>query len=255
MGLFKIVKKFLCGFIGVAGLVGAWFIAPAAAVSGTDSDGWKVVVSFGKAVGDIRDRTENNLGIYVVLLFLLVVFIVYLYWAQKKIDSEKTITGVSSEGNSGRRAFIRLTIEQELYYARALEKTYRKARVVNLSGGGMLFATNEEIPIGEELKIVMELFPEVVIRLRACVIWQDERADQKDKDEFMLGLHFKDINNADQDKIVKRVLREQQETIIEEKRKLNNQCVFCGETLPEESIGVRIFCPNCIVYEDDNTPQ
>jgi len=255
MMCFKKVKILLGGLLVACGVAGIWNTTPAYAVPSADSDGWRVIESFSRALSDIQSQAKDYWVIYTGLLFLLVVFIVYLYGVQKRINREKEVLGVSPEGTSGRRAFIRSTVEQEFYYARALEKTYRKAKVINLSGGGMLFAATEEFLEGEELKVVMELFPEVVIRLRACVVRVSEGVSgKKEEDLFMMGLQFKDINNTDQDRIVKRVLREQQETIVEEKRKMNNQCVICGEALPEESVGVKIYCPNCIVYEEDDEP-
>jgi RNA polymerase-binding transcription factor DksA len=251
MRLINKIIILLGSFFVIAVFTGTWFAAPAQAGLSTESDGWKMIMSFSNALRDMQDRTEAYRVVYVGLLVLLAVFIGYLYLMQKRIEKNKQVIPTPNEGTSGKRKFMRLAVDQEFFYARALERTYRKAKVINLSGGGILFATAEKFQQNEELKVVMELFPDVVIRLRANVVRVTENNDPNTKQPYVMGLQFKDIKNTDQDRIIKRILKEQQEIVIEEKRKLKNLCVFCGEPLPEEAIGIRTYCPHCVDYETD----
>ena len=257
MILSKRSKKTLGALFIAAVISGIWFINPASAGRNTDSNGWKAIMSFGQAMRDIQERALQYWFVYAGLLLLMIAFVVYSYFYQKKLDADKTIFRITHEGSSGKRTFLRLAVEQEFFYARALDKTYRKAKVVDLGGGGLLFEASERLRLGEELKIVMELYPDVVIRLRAKVIRANAKKDAIARESFMIGLEFSEIGSSDQDRIIKRILKEQQEVVVEERRKKQNQCIFCGDPLPQETIGVRLYCSNCVVYqsEEKEKPQ
>ena len=224
---------------------------PAKTPPGKDSTTWKLIMSFQGTLKDIQARNQEYWWVYVLLLLMIIGFFVFLYYSQRRSAGVSSGLGFLDSGLSkGKRALMRSSsVQQELYYAGALEETYKRANAINISGGGVLFATGEKYQQNDELKIVLELGPGEVLRLRARVVRIAENFSDGDQESYMLGVQFIGINKNEQDKIVKKIIRAQQGSIIEEKRKQNHECVFCGKTIPEWAGADAIYCPQCSAYE------
>lgn len=221
----------------------------AIASPGADGFAWQLSQHFRTAMNDLEQRNQQYIWLWLALLLLLAGLIVFAYRAQRKSISQIKSFQVSDTGSSSQRGLMRLSLEQEAFYAHANNTKYRRINIINISGSGLLFSTNAGIQQNDELKFVIELFPdEEILKLRARVVHVIENSGPDSEKYFMVGVQFLNITKRDQDKIMKKVLQKQQGTILEEKRKSKNQCVFCGEPLPEEAKGVKLYCPKCSVF-------
>jgi len=225
-------------------------VAPACGSPGYEGHTWKLTQAFAEA---IRAQGEQYqlcllLGLAVILLLGITVF-----WCRSKMklnEKDSWYAGTPVESKT-KRDWMRLSFEQDLLYMRDKDDRYRKAKIINLSGGGLLFATSEELRQNEELAIVLELSPGEELNLTGRVVRVTENDDGGKKKRFMIGLQFINIKKGEQDKIVGKILQQQQGSVLEEKRKAKGECVLCGMPLPEGDKGVKIYCPKCTVYNEE----
>lgn len=233
-------------------------VAPASASLGYEGTAWKLSQAFTRA---IRDQ-EAQFRYYLLpgLAFILFLFGLIIYWyrSHKKLSASVTWNISQAAGSNTQRDWMRLSIEQEILFAREEDEKYKRAKVINMSGGGLLFATGEELEKNDELKIILEIAPGEELKLNGKVVRitknddSDNGNDNKNRNQnrYLIGLQFLNIKKGEQDKIVKRILEKQQDYVIMEKRKAKGECVICGRPLPEADVGVKIYCPKCSVYHE-----
>ena len=211
---------------------------------------WKLIQSFQGAMNGLESRNQEYWWVYLLLMMMVIGVVVYLYISQKRLDRRLSALSYAEIGLSGdsKRELIRSTVKQELYYSRSSGDKYRSAYAVNISGGGILFATSEKFQQNDVLKVVLELSPGEVLRLRARVVRVSEQSGDG-VEPYLLGVQFINITNSDQDKIVKKIIKAQQGSIIEEKRKSKRECVFCGQPIPDWADDDAMYCPKCMDYE------
>jgi hypothetical protein len=233
---------------------------PAWANVSEDHITWRLVQAFGGAIRDISARNQQYWWVYALLLLLLIGFVVYLYFEQKKLDRKVSEFAFSHYEvyDESKRNFARVAIDQDLYYARVNEDSYQRAKIINISGGGVLFATNQRFKPNDELNIVLELNPGEVLRLRVKIVRRAEKSGAKGREAYMVGGQFVGINKNEQDKIIRKIIQEQQGSVIEEKRKQKNECILCGEPIPPGMPETVVICPKCgnyVVDSPDDTPE
>ena len=263
----KVIAFFSTLLVSV--LTGVWLVAPAHALPkvvgstwelfkshegappNENSTTWKLIQSFQGAMSGLESRNREYWWVYLLLLAMVSVVVVYLYISQKRLDRRISALTFADSGlpDDSKRELIRSTIKQELYYARANNDSYRTAYAINISGGGILFATNEKFQQNDVLKIVLELNPGEVLRLRARVVRITEKSGEGDIEPYMLGVQFINITKSEQDKIVRKIIKAQQGSIVEEKRKQKRECAFCGQPIPDWADDDAIYCPKCMDYE------
>ena len=268
ISLIKKVVTLFSAFL-VSALTGSLIISPAHALphigsnswelfksydGSPDKEGtttWKLIQSFQGAMQGLESRNQQYWWVYLLLLVMVIGVVVYLYISQKRLDRRLAALTFAETGLSGdsKRALIRSNVKQELYYASSSDDTYRTAQAINISGGGILFATGEKYQQNDVLKIVLELSPGEVLRLRARVVRITEQIGDSDTEPYMLGVQFINITKSEQDKIVKKIIKAQQGSIIEEKRKQKRECVFCGQPIPDWADEDAMYCPKCMDYE------
>lgn len=188
-----------------------------------------------------------------LIIFLLLGLIIFLARSQKRsiAQNKKGAWGINdfrSADNPGekRRAWIRLPINQYFLYARDETERYKKSRTINIGGGGLLFATDQEFNEKDKMIINIEMFPGKKINLVGEVVWISENSADIESGHFLVGIRFINIRRGDQDYIVRRILKKQQEIITQEKRKNQSECILCGMPLPEENRKEnRSICPRC----------
>ncbi|MDG9670717.1 hypothetical protein ONV78_23470 [Hahella sp. CR1] len=85
----------------------------------------------------------------------------------------------------------------------------RRAKRVNLSACGIAFPVEDHLDVGVTLQLHMILYPSnISMSLRALVIACDKpRADDEDKDGFVLRADFTDIEEQNQEILIQHVLK------------------------------------------------
>lgn len=245
-------KGWLLLAIGLMMLVfwGMLPVAPACGGPGYEGMAWKLSQAFAEAIHDQEERYQRYLLPGLAFVFLLLGIILYWYLAHRKLTERKTWHFTAAGDSNTQRGWMRLSIEQEILFAREEDQKYKRATVINMSGGGLLLATDEEMEKNDELEIILELTPGEELKLTGRVLRVTKNDADDNKNPYMVGLQFMNIKQGEQDKIVKMILQKQQGSVIEEKRKAKGECVLCGRPLPEADIGVNIHCPKCSVYKE-----
>lgn len=186
---------------------------------------------------------QNNLVPALVVTIVLLVVIIFLLRSQvKSIKDRANVWNIDLNDPAGgqdsqRRAWLRLPVNQYFLYAQDDSNLYEKTKAINISGGGLLFATDEKPDLKEKLKININVAPGKTLTLNGQVAWVSENHEDNSDSRYMVGIEFVDIKAGEQDSIVSRILQEQQQMIIEEKRKSNNECVKCGVPLSAKDSG------------------
>lgn len=219
----------------------------------TDNTTWDFIQAFRETILNQESTNQQILLPLLLIILLLLVLIIFLARSQKRLiaQNKKGTWGINdyrSADNPGekRRAWIRLPINQYFLYARDETERYKKSKTINIGGGGLLFATEQEFNEKDKMIINIEIFPGKKINLVGEVVWISENSAESDGGRFLVGIRFINIRRGDQDYIVRRVLKKQQEIIIQKKRKNQSECILCGMPLPEENRkDNRSLCPKC----------
>lgn len=209
--------------------------------------------SFREALLNQESKNQQFLLPFLVITFLLLGLIIFWARSQRRSikQSKKKSWGTgdyrSAESRGERRrAWIRLPVNQYFLYARDETERYKKSRTINIGGGGLLFATDQEFNKKDKMIINIEMFPGKKINLVGEVVWISENSADIDSGRFLVGIRFINIRRGDQDYIVRRILKKQQEIITREKRKNRSECILCGMPLPEGNRkDNRSLCPRC----------
>jgi Tfp pilus assembly protein PilZ/type IV secretory pathway VirB2 component (pilin) len=197
---------------------------------------------------------QNNLVPALVVTIVLLVVIIFLLRSQvKSIRSREKVWNIDLNNPAGgqdsqRRAWLRLPVNQFFLYAQDDSNLYEKTKAINISGGGLLFATDERPELKEKLKININVAPGKTLTLNGQVAWISENHEDNRDSRYMVGIEFIGIKPGEQDSIVGRILQEQQQMVIEERRKANNECVKCGLPLTakdKEQAGNSSVCARC----------
>jgi len=220
---------------------------------GYGSHAWELTQAFS---GAMRDQEMQN-RYYLLPALALVLFLlgagIFWFRAQKKSKTSGRMRASNSSAGHDfpaakhgekQRAWLRASLNRELLYTQGENGDFKKGRVVNIGGGGLLFATSQELEINDELKIIFELTPGKELNLAGRVVRITESRDSEGY-RFLAGVKFIKIRPGEQDSIVREIFQRQQEVVLEEKRKTKGECVLCGKPLPEEDKGVRVYCRKC----------
>lgn len=183
---------------------------------------------------------QTYLGPFIAVTAVLLAVIAYLLRKQARLIKNKSviwhINFNEPDGGSGkqRRAWYRLPVNQYFLYAQDNSDFYERTKAINISGGGLLFATNEKPNKDETLKIYINIAPGKKLILSGKVAWISENPEDDKDNRFLVGIEFIDIKAGERDSIVGKILEKQQALIVESKRKANHECLKCGLPLQGE---------------------
>lgn len=214
------------------------------------------VTDFTESVKNSLNNRETTGQSYLVpflavtaVLLLLIIFLIKNH--VKSIKNKSVIWNIDLEEKDDgpdkqRRAWFRLPVNQYFMYAQDKGDLYERTRAINISGGGLLFATDEKPGFKEKLKIYLNVAPGKRLIINGQVAWVSENPDETEDSRFLVGVEFIDIKAGERDSIVRKILEKQQRIIVENKRKANHECVKCGIPLTEEDRGESgSLCPRC----------
>lgn len=179
------------------------------------------------------------LPLFIAVTAVLLAVIAFLLRNQARLIKNKSVIWHINfnEPDDGtdkqRRAWYRLPVNQYFLYAQDNSNYYEKTKAINISGGGLLFATNEKPKEDERLKIYINIAPGKKLILNGKVAWISENPEDDTDNRFLVGIEFINIKDSERDSIVGKILEKQQALIVENKRKTNHECLRCGMPLKE----------------------
>lgn len=166
---------------------------------------WEVVKAFAKAIKYQESHYLPYLAAVGILIFIALLLIILYYFRTKGKTGSLFKISVSNQ----KRALFRLSIDLDLYFAPAGTQNFRAGKVVDLSGGGLQFSTDQQLRINNLLKIIFQLSPENKFELTGRIARVAEKPGESEK-KYLVGVEFLDITTSDQDKIIGFLLQEQQ---------------------------------------------
>ncbi len=192
------------------------------AFSYTREHSWALIQAFKETMNYRVSRYERY---FIPLLALVLVFLgLGAYWLRSQMIKRNSQpwnihTDFVNSGNKSQREWVRLPVNLHLLYALHDSDIYRKSRMINLGGGGLLFATNQKLKLKENLKIIIELDTGEKLNLAAMVVRFTENTGGPDNYNFLVGVKFINIRKGEQDRLVRMILKNQREFLQEEKYK------------------------------------
>lgn len=185
--------------------------------------------------GSINDSFSGNQAFsiknitvfaFAILIFYLVFVIVRIYWAREEKEYSQKRRGRHLRRTSARhqlRSWFRLMTNNEFEWVTA-EKAliskkilYKKDRLVDLSGGGLCFLTEEKLNSGDELKLLLNTGGGKPLSLSGHVVRIIEEAGP-DKVMYKVAVQFGKMLSGDRDKIISVIMNRQRESIQEKKQ-------------------------------------
>lgn len=88
------------------------------------------------------------------------------------------------------------------------EQEYKKALTKNLSGSGVCILTDEEIPVGSSVEVLIMVNPGTTVKARSTVVRSREIESARTK-KFEHGLHFTEISKMHQNEIIRYIFDQQ----------------------------------------------
>jgi len=218
-----------------------------------------------RAFAESAGHQEPNLLLtaLVVLLLVLAVAGAGWLWSLKRRASGYSPTPVTRNPaatvrpyrgtGSQRRSWVRVPADGlNLYYAlvRPDKKlVYKKARVLDISGGGFMFATNDELKINDELKVIVELSAnrQITAGGRVARVVTSRRGDNQ---QLLVGVEFRGIREGARDSLVRWIFKRQQRLLRRRNQMPEGTCLRCGKPLPENQRAALAYCSHCLEKGD-----
>ncbi len=225
--MFAFRRPYAWGLAILALVVLFIMISATPAFSYTREHSWALVQAYKKTMDYRISHYERFLVPLLALALALLGLSVYWLYSQmqKKKDSQTRDTKKSlvKRDNKPHRKWVRLPIDSHFLYALHDSDIYMKSRIINIGGGGLLFATNRKLKLKENLKIIIELDTGERLNLAAIVVRFTENTDGPEDYNYLVGIEFIDISIGEQDRLVRMILKKQQDTLQEDKQPKQDQ--------------------------------
>jgi len=210
------IKKF------VLILVAAFFGLVQAPLSsyGSTNTSWELSKAFGEAIRDQESSNKSYFVLFFIIVILLGVIIIWYITQRRHPDTNEDRSQVWLDDNNSfdktQRAWMRLSFNQDLLFSQGSNDHFQKGKVVNISGSGLLFATDQDIKLNDKLTILLELNPGKKLNLTGKVVRIIEKTHEVEKPN-LIGVEFINIRRGDQDSIIKMILEKQSSTMLGKK--------------------------------------
>lgn len=247
------------------------FLAPFVTATPAAKSSWFVLGDWQQVHENInRAFTENTAtpgenswvlyGVLILGLLLLAVGGYYCMWRSRPIASSDTDDSYRHEsskarenGNRQNRNWVRVPAGFDIWYAPVVssetEETppLRKARLIDISGGGCLLATDAKLDKGDKIRAVLNLphGPEMLVTGRVVRL-----ADNPSSPSACLaGIEFINLSDGKRDRINKWVFSRQQQLILRKHWMAEGLCLLCGDPLPQSNPKDLPYCARCLTCE------
>lgn len=191
--------------------------------------------------GSLRDSFSGNqafslkniLGfIFLAVLFYVVYQILKVYMQKEEQISRRRRKRVPLRplNPMQKRYWFRMQTNAEIKWEfaeealKAKKVIYKKDHLVDISGGGLCFATAEKVEPGEELTLLVNVGEGKILNLKGTVVRVQTDSDSQDGSLYRVSLQFVDILSGERDSIVNMIMSRQRDSIQKDK----------GQTLQED---------------------
>ncbi|WP_197079039.1 PilZ domain-containing protein [Candidatus Syntrophocurvum alkaliphilum] len=179
----------------------------------------------------------SNLFI-LILIILTIAFIIYFLrreavrqnlearQAYKEFLKQQRIKRLPQAVEGQKRNWFRLKTELDIQWIPSSladkynKKDYYKGCVINISGGGLLFRSNELVT-ANEVEFYIELDGELM-HLNGEVVRVEEEQENDDK-KYLVGVKFINIKEVQRDYIISWITKSQREEVSNNKEELNEE--------------------------------
>lgn len=179
-------------------------------------------------------ETKNVLGFFLTALFIMMVVLVFRRSSKKEKEIFRKPPGwtpVRPQGLGQKRYWFRMgtSAEFEWIFAgealRAGKDKYNKDRLVDISGGGICFATTAKLNPGDEIKFFIDIGRDRPMPLNGKVV----RVEEGDESGMhKVAVQFINILSGERDRIVSWIMRGQRAAIH---KKRQDDGVIPSETI------------------------
>jgi hypothetical protein len=187
------------------------FVSPAYAV---EFDSFKD--SMNKAFNNDISSPGNIINLFILLLFIAVGVFVFRYILQKEEErlAERRISGFKLEKSTAQRKFFRTPVKIDIVWSQKVDVKGKDilhcSKVVNISGGGLCFRTEEVLKADDLININLEICEEESLVIPSRVIRAIKVTNHKDEElggEFYeVAVNFNKLPRSQEDKVVKYVM-------------------------------------------------
>jgi Tfp pilus assembly protein PilZ len=178
---------------------------------------------------------------------LLLVVIILLIWLMLRSLSDRK-SNDSMRGQN--RDWLRLPVNQYFLYSRGNEEIYEKAKAINISGGGLLFTTDNKLEQNENLQIVLNFAGDKRMDITGQVAWISKNTAENKEKLYLVGVQFGDIKASERDGLISRILQKQRMVAVDYNLETGGECIRCGKPIPAENgIETSVICSKCRTTE------
>ncbi len=229
------------------------------------SPAWQMLESIR---GSLNESIFDNLG--QLLLAAMLVFLIlatgYVWYSiyqkkqkilleanMKKLKEDQEKQRLRAMDGNQKRMWIRVPVHESVYFYNPLEprpahlEGFSTGTIVDISGGGMLLATNIPLSIGAVISLILELNEIRVEGVMAEVIRVQACADS-DSYKYEYATKFTNIREGHRDSIIRWVLDEERKEIRMDKESgeavTKEYCDVCGVSLVASELEQHL-CETC----------
>lgn len=187
---------------------------PSLASQSSGNTSWELTKAFGEAMRYQELSNKRFIVLFLIILVILLGVIIVWYITQRRpTNTDKGQPQAwwnnDNSSNETQRAWMRLSINQDLLFSKDDNDNFQKGKIVNISGSGLLFATDQDIKLNDKLRILFKLIPNKKLNLTGKVVRVVE-SPAATKKSSLIGVEFININRGDQDSIISKILEIQQ---------------------------------------------
>lgn len=175
--------------------------------------------------------TIQNISLLILILLISVIIIIIIRYDAIKQDIERHIAYQETQKeilrkkqlnkNSNKRAWYRMDTELPFKWyplpipSHIKPKNFYDGIAIDISGGGLLFYTEEISNLNEEIKLLLPL-DNITLDLTAQIV----RAQAEEKEGmacYLAGVKFTKIREGERDKIISWIMKSQAEDLVNQK--------------------------------------
>ena len=206
-------------------------------------------------------------GVMIIGLLLLAAGAYHSIWQRRETASSDTRalykkprpSELRDDSDGQNRKWVRVPAGFDIWYAPIVSSETRetgslqKARLVDISGGGCLLATDSKLNKGDQIKAVLNLPHGPDLLLNGRVVRVVDRLSSPSA--CLVGIEFVNLSNGDRDRINKWIFSRQQQLIQKQRWVAEGLCVLCGNPLPKSNPKNFPYCTRCLTCEQPVSDQ
>lgn len=123
------------------------------------------------------------------------------------------------------------------------QSTYKQVRILDISGGGFMFASDTKLRIDEQIGIIIDMDGRTLSTSgRVARVGQSSRGGE----QFLIGIEFVGLREGARDNLVRWVFKRQRRLLKRKGQVPEGTCLQCGRPLPDDLHGELTYCSHCM---------